>query len=50
LAAGAFTGITTVAGTPKRRAASATACAWFPDDGATTPRARASGASRARNV
>jgi hypothetical protein len=38
--AGAFVGITTVAGTPNSRAASATACAWLPDDGATTPRAR----------
>ena len=43
-------GITTVAGTPNRRAASATAWAWFPDDGATTPRARTSGASRAKKV
>src|SRR5487761_2004256 len=32
-------GITTVAGTPNRRAAKATACAWLPDDGAITPRA-----------
>ena len=39
LIAGASLGITMVAGTPNRRAASATPCAWLPEDAATTPRA-----------
>ena len=43
-------GITTTAFTPNRRAASATACAWLPDDGATTPRARSSALRRARKL
>ena len=43
-------GITTVAGTPKSFAASATAWAWLPDEGAITPRSRAAGARRDRYV
>ena len=41
-------GMTTVHGTPNSAAAAATACAWLPDEGATTPRARSSGDSRER--
>jgi hypothetical protein len=40
LAAGASFGITIVAEVPSSRLARATACAWFPDEYATTPRAR----------
>ena len=35
----------TVAGTPAERAANATAWAWFPADGATTPAARSASVS-----
>jgi hypothetical protein len=35
----------TVASTPAERAANATAWAWLPADGATTPAARSSGLS-----
>ena len=48
LAAVTFVGITTVAGTPNIFAAIATACAWFPELGAITPRPRASALSRER--
>lgn len=37
---GASVGITSVAAIPKWRAARATACAWFPEEYATTPRTR----------
>jgi hypothetical protein len=40
--------MTTVAGTSYSFAASATACAWLPDDGAITPRARKLGSIRDR--
>ena len=43
LSAGASFGITIVARAWSSRAASATACAWFPDEKATTPRVRSSG-------
>jgi hypothetical protein len=36
----------TVAGIPRILATSATACAWFPDEKASTPRARSAGSSR----
>src|SRR3954454_8284552 len=39
--------MTITAGAPRRRAARATPCAWFPDEYEMTPRARASGASDA---
>ena len=48
LAAGASCGITIVAGTARMRAASATACAWLPDEYATTPARRCSGVNRDR--
>ena len=35
---GASAGITSVASAPTHRAAIATACAWLPDEYATTPR------------
>src|SRR6476661_4585125 len=43
-------GITTVARTPNSFAASATACAWLPDDGAITPRDRSSALIFARKL
>ena len=43
-------GMTTVAGTPNSFAARATACAWLPDEGATTPRARAAGSRCERKL
>jgi hypothetical protein len=43
-------GITATEGTPNIRAAIATACAWLPDDGATTPRRRSSSLSCARKL
>jgi hypothetical protein len=39
-------GITTLTGAPSSLPASATAWAWFPEDGATTPGTRISGSSR----
>src|SRR6185436_14093386 len=39
---GASRGITSVAGIPTARAAIATACAWLPEEYATTPRDRSS--------
>ena len=42
---GAFSGITTHAGMPRRRAAYASAAPWLPDEWVTTPRAAMSGAS-----
>ena len=44
---GAPSGMKTVAAMPCCCAASATPCAWFPADAATTPRARSSSESRA---
>ncbi len=41
-------GITTTALTPNNLAASATACAWFPELGATTPRWREASGRLAR--
>ncbi|MBB4937726.1 hypothetical protein FHR32_002031 [Streptosporangium album] len=46
LAAGASAGITSVAGISKIRAASATACAWLPEENAITPARRCPGLSR----
>ena len=43
-------GITTTAGTPNIFAAIATACAWLPDDGATTPRSRSAVAQLRQEV
>src|SRR5215207_5865005 len=40
--------MTIFARTPSSRAASATACAWFPEENATTPRARSAGVRRVR--
>ena len=45
---GASDGMTMVAGTPKIRAASATPCAWLPEDTATTPRCACPGSREER--
>lgn len=47
LIVGVTTGMTIVAGTPSVWAASATPCAWFPADAATTPAARRAAGARA---
>src|SRR5512135_2655380 len=47
---GASAGITIVAGTPSRRAAQATPCAWLPDENATTPALRCAASSCARRL
>ena len=44
-ASDAASGMYTIAGTPAERAANATAWAWFPADGATTPAARSASVS-----
>jgi hypothetical protein len=44
---GAFSGMQITAREPRSLAARATACAWFPDEYVTTPRARSASLSEA---